>query len=93
MELTDKIINTELFNKQIECYCDDTYHAQGMEDCLKKITPKVAIDFGKFLIVNRFMLWPTGYMRSYSDDRVFRPTIYTEEEAFQEFLKDYKYGN
>lgn len=89
MDLTDKIniedyliVSNDPADIEINEYIEDSF-----KNCLRKITPKVAIDFAKWLTTAPYIGMNNLYIN------ITGTKEYTSEQVFQEFLKDYKYEN
>lgn len=97
MDLTNKINCFKIANSCcdtkniVEC---DSFE-NGLNYSLKHITPKVAIDFTKWLRENYSDR--DYHDGSLLDSNVWRKDYthqeFTTEQLFEEFLKDYKYEN
>lgn len=100
MDLTDKINCWNITNNccdhknLVEC---DSFE-NGLRYSLTDITPKVAIDFAKWLIENRWFNIKDNkyhqtleYPTAMSDNTYEQNHIKKPEQLFQEFLKDYEY--
>lgn len=58
---------------------------------LDYITPKVAIDFARWLACSNYMVLNRKYIICSSYINLGKIEHISEEQLFQEFLKDYKY--
>lgn len=93
MNLTDKIDTWKIANYTgVDTKEDDIYQS-GINYCLTNITPKIVIDFAKWLRENcsTYEKWEPIEL----DDNMYRlregNEEFTSKQLFEEFLKDYKY--
>ncbi len=90
MDLTDKINVHKFYGDNYDIYSNPVDYKDGVKDCLREITPKVAIDFANWVILSKYSDLFHSKIGTFCIDAYSEET-YTTEELFQEFLKTYKY--